>query len=229
MWRGVSGTAVVDFLTDYQEHEASRKVKTKLLADYIRMEVDRDRLTDWTVLIAPGSSADTATLGTATFRMVERSWFLTDGGEEEARLVERQTLEKQNHYRIRRLVNPEDEWKDLDDDQLATALVETRKEWEKDPGNRAEPQRPSGVQVRRVRPVKRGLLILYALDPADAGHKVHESGKVEADAMGTPVLGFAISFPAVADEDASKVRYVVNNVYYTQEFGITADEPEETA
>jgi hypothetical protein len=227
MWRGVSDAAIIDFLTAYREHEASRKVKTKLLADYIRMEVDRDRLTDWTVLVAPGSAQSTAALGTATFRMVERSWFLTEGRDEDARLTERQTLEKQNHYRIRRLVNPEDEGKDLDATQRATALIETKKEWEKDPGGRAEPQRPSGVQIRRVRPAKQGLLILYALDPADAGDKVHESGKVEVDAIGIPVLGFAISFPAVADEEASKVRYVVNNVYYTQEFGTPVDESEE--
>lgn len=229
MWCGVSDAAVVDFLTGYQEHEATRKVKTKLLADYIRMEVERDRLVEWTVLIAPGSSPRTAALGSAAFPLVERSWFLTDGGNEEGRLRERQILQNQNHYRIRRLVNPVDEWADLSQPEYAIALAETRREWEMDPGTRAEPQRPSGVQIRRIRPPRRGLLVLYALDPADAGEKVHESGKVEGDAMDIPVVGFAISFPAVSEAEASKVRYVVNNVYYTQEFGIPSDDLEETA
>jgi hypothetical protein len=226
-WHRVPGAAIVDFLTDYQEHEASRKVKTKLLADYIRMELDQDRLTHWTVLIAPGGSKNTGTLGTATFRLVERSWFLTDGGDEHDRFQEREALQKQNHYRIRRLVSPKDEERDLDEGQIATALAETIAEWAKDPGTRAQPERPSGAQLRRVRPATQGLLILYPLDPADAGEKVHETGKVEADAVHIPVLGFAISFPAVADEKASKVRYVVNNVYYRQEFGMPAAEPEE--
>jgi hypothetical protein len=227
MWHEVPGAAIVDFLTDYQEHEASRKVKTKLLADYIRMELDQDRLTDWTVLVASGGSSNTGTLGSATFRLVERSWFLTEGGGEDARLDERRAMQEQNHYRIRRLVSPKDEERDLSEEQLAIALAETLAEWEKDPGTRAKPQRASGVHLRRVRHPTRGLLILYPLDPSDAGDKVHETGKVEANAMDMPVLGFAISFPAVEAEKASKVRYVVNNVYYTQEFGMPAAEPEE--
>ena len=37
-WQGVASADIIDFLGAYQEHEASRKVKTKLLADYITAE-----------------------------------------------------------------------------------------------------------------------------------------------------------------------------------------------
>jgi len=47
--------------------------------------------------------------------------------------------------------------------------------------------------------------------------------KVEANAREKPVLGFAISFPYVDPSMASKVKYVVNNVYWQQEFSSSED------
>jgi hypothetical protein len=69
--------------------------------------------------------------------------------------------------------------------------------------------------------------MLYPLDPADRD-KIVGSNKVEGDARANPVLGFAISFPYVHPDKASKVQYVVGNIYYKQEFGpdIDGDEGE---
>ncbi len=65
--------------------------------------------------------------------------------------------------------------------------------------------------------------MVYALDPGGA-----KENKVKPDARGMPVLGFGISFPHVDADQATKVRYVVNNVYWNQEFEATdaADEDE---
>ena len=60
-----------------------------------------------------------------------------------------------------------------------------------------------------MRPATKGLLMLYALSG--------DQGKAEADAIDLPVLGFGISFPTGDVATASKVRYVVNNVYKQQE------------
>lgn len=219
IWTEVSDGPVVEFLTAYQEHTASKKVKTRLLADYIRKEVQQERLTNWTILVANGQSDRTENLGSANIRLVERSWHLTTSNEPSA-TTEREGLQSQNHYRIRRLVSPADEARDLTDDQFRDALSNTIREWRKDPGDRQEPKRPSGPQIRNVRPPTHGLLMLYPIDACDGG-------KVEANAADIPVLGFAISFPTVDPEKASKVQYVVNNVYYTQEFGNPVEDDDE--
>jgi hypothetical protein len=219
LWQDVSDGPVVEFLTAYQEHEASKKVKTKLLADYIRKEVQQERLTNWTILVASGQSEKTEKVGSVNVRLVERSWHLTTGREPDA-ATERDGLKRQNHYRIRRLVSPADEARDLSAAEIQRALDATIREWREEPKDRKEPKRPSGPQIRKVRPPTQGLLLLYPLDGRD-------DEKVEANAVGIPVLGFAISFPTVDPEKASKVQYVVNNVYYTQEFGSPNDDDEE--
>jgi hypothetical protein len=215
IWEDVSEQVVIDFLTSYKEHDASRKVKTKLLADYIRAEAEQGRLTTWSVMLANGSGSP-GILGSARFRHVERSWYLT-GGDDESRTTEKESLKQQNQYRIRRLVNPTDEVQDLDEEEYARAMQETRDEWKRDPRGRDEPDCPAGPQIRQERPSTRGLLILYPLDPGGDGIK--GSDKVDPAAADLPVLGFAISFPRVDSAMASRVRYVVNNVYYKQEFG----------
>ncbi|CAA9325686.1 MAG: Endonuclease [uncultured Gemmatimonadetes bacterium] len=217
-WDDVSADAVLEFLTAYQEHGASKKVKTKLLADYIRAELKHDRLVRWTVMIASGNSPEPPReLGSARFRLVERSWHLTMTSESSA-LTEKQQLIASGQYRIRRLVSPADETSDLSDREWEHALQLSKAVWAKDPEKRVEPDRPAGRDIRRVRTPDRGLLMLYPLDPTDRD-KITGTDKVETGAQDIPVLGFAISFPYVDPDKASKVQYVVGNVYYKQEFG----------
>lgn len=232
MWEDVSADAVIDFLTTYQEHKASKKVKTKLLAEYIRMEVEKGRLTRWTVLAGGGESNSEWELGSVRSKLVQRSWHLASDGVNgaEDRRSEKEALKAQNHYRIRRLVSPTDETRDLSESQRARALDATVREWEKNPGERKQPKSPSGRHLRNSRPPTEGLLILYPLDGADHdGGDAPEIGteKVEPAAVDVPVLGFAISFPGVDPAQASKVKYVVNNVYYNQQFGVADTEDED--
>jgi hypothetical protein len=218
----VSSTAILGFLTDYREHEASKKVKTKLLEDYIRMENVVGRLTEWTVFVASGASGFEDTLGGATFSLVGRAWHASE--------TDKPVLQKANHYRIRRLISPADEAADLSEPQWDKALEKTIQEWEHNPDPEQKkgkrPTRPSGAAIRQIRDPKRGLLLLYPLDPNDEDGKdspYRYTEKVELNARKTPVLGFGISFPYVASDKASKVKYVVNNVYWEQEFGASCD------
>ena len=224
VWPNVSPTAILGFLTDYREHEASKKVKTKLLEDYIRMENAVGRLTEWTVFVASGPSAVECTLGGATFSLVGRAWHADE--------TDKPALQKANHYRIRRLISPADEAADLSKPQWDEALKTAIREWDNNPDPEKKkgkrPTRPSGTAIRQIRDPKRGLLLLYPLDPNDEDGKLPESAyrytdKVEANARKAPVLGFGISFPCVTSDKASKVKYVVNNVYWEQEFGASGD------
>ena len=110
-------------------------------------------------------------------------------------------------YEIKRLVSPEDEQLDLSDGQKKTALQATISAWHGDPNPRAkqEPTRAGGLQIRKERSSRCGLLLLYPLQwrpwmPT-----------------GLPPIGFAVSFPA--SDTARKIRYRVTNLWWEQEFG----------
>lgn len=205
LFRNVSPEAIVDFLTDYTEHSASIKVKTRLLADYIEAEQAHGRLTSWTIFLAAGSAKEVVPIGGVTTRLVERRWHASEG-------PEREQLIAADHFRIRRLVSPTNEGVDLTQDQLEAARRDTVAAWKLDPGSRSEPKRPDGTYIRNHRPATNGLLLLYPLWWGDRSEM-----RVEANAYDTPILGFAISFPTVAPRDATRVQYVVNNVYWSQE------------
>jgi len=212
-WSGVDAQHVVDFLTEYTEHPASRKVKTRLLADYVRQELEQGRLDSWTILVAAGGQVRTERLGSSTFRLVKRSWHLS-AGKGRGGDAERERFKRQGHFRIRRLINPPDEAADLSRSEWDAAMTRTLAEWEASGDERRRrPDKPGGPQIREVRDPGKGLLLLYPLDPEG------DSDITEVGPGGTPVLGIGISFPCVDVAEASRVQYQVNNVYYEQEFG----------
>ena len=145
-------------------------------------------------------------------KRAERAWHLASPKRLDRKWKrELRSYQEDNHYRIRRLLSPLDELVDLTSDQRERALHQTQKAWEEDGKGRDKPKRPSGPAIRAERPATKGLLLLYALDGAD------DPAKVESDAIELPVLGFVISFPTGDVATASKVRYVVNNVYQQRE------------
>lgn len=124
-----------------------------------------------------------------------------------------------NRYSIGRLLSPRDEAIDLDESAWRAALAETRRPWRADPArfqDSREPPDPNGPAIRRIRGFgaegvpphpERGLLLLYILDPQEAGL-----------ADGTPpVVAFGISFPD--SRSGLKVEYKVNNILWEQEYG----------
>jgi hypothetical protein len=214
IWRDLGQDPVIAFLEMFREHPASVKVRTPLLAEFIRAENQESRLTEWTIMVASGSGGrcDIASHNT---QFVQRRWHLAD----ENSTVERQRYINQDHYRIRRLLSPSDELVDLSPTELQAAMAAARAEWQAKGSKGDPPDKPGGVHIRQARPSVRGLLLLYPLDGSDGKGIVH-SKKVQEDARAIPVLGFGISFPFVAGGGTSRrVTYVVNNTYYKQEFG----------
>jgi len=216
VWKNVDAPAILGFLSDYREHEASKRVKTKLLEEYVRMENASGRLTTWTVFVASGHSKHQYTLGKSSFNLVGRAWKVSSE-------TEKLSFINANHYRIGRLLSPADEAVDLTPNEYTEALEKTIMEWEANPDPVQKkckfPSRPSGNAVRRIRDPKYGLLLLYPLDPYDdESGEFQYTDKVEQEAQKVPTLGFGISFPCVEPDKASKVQYVVNNVYWQQEF-----------
>ena len=79
-----------------------------------------------------------------------------------------------------------------------------------------EPELPNGPAIRRLRgkgadgipaAPERGLLLIYALDPKQAGKDVF---KTRTD----PIIGFGVSFPA--SDSGVKVEYKVDHLIWNQ-------------
>lgn len=138
------------------------------MAAYITTQLEQGELSDWTVFVPAGTGANVEVAG-GTLRSVRRSPIL------------RSTPER---FITKSILSPLDEAIDLSDTQFARAQAETDRvlaEEGEPPANR-----PAGPWIRQVRgdDPRRGLLILYPIDPAGAGL-----------VPGTPLWGVVVSFP----------------------------------
>ena len=198
LWAGVSAEEILEFLGGYKSHPDARRADTRLLASYIKRQVEQNELIEWSVLLV--SSSD------KTARMKK----MTDG--KILGLIQRSQYPKHpsgDRYTIRRLLNPADESKDLlrrvDNNEYEKALVRTVEKWElstRKDKSPTPPSMPSGRDARLSRPKKRGFLVLYPLDSQHA--KVSSA---------VPIMGMAISFPS--SNTAKEISYTANNIFMT--------------
>jgi len=199
LWSDVPADDVLGFLESYRSHPEARKANSLLLAQFIRSLVPRRELTHWTVAAIGGGEGGPVSLG--------------DGISVEM-LLRGAHGEHTDRYSIRRLMSPRDEAIDLDEQAWMEALAHTRRAFHADPGRNAtreEPDAPNGPAIRKARPKQRGVLFLYAVDPAKSWSELNPPANLP------PVIGFAVSFPA--SDTGVRVRYRVNNVYWEQEYG----------
>jgi hypothetical protein len=213
VWSGVSPDDVVDgFLDDYLAGKAPR-VRPKFIADYIRKCERFGELGDWTVRLVSSSDKDAVHWKT---------------GRHEIGLIKRADLDEgtyQDRYRIRRLISPSDEGKDLvaDSDQWNRALKAAQSAASKGVGRNGKPRKvptfPDGPELRRARRSDQVHLLIYPL--------VNPMREQVPDAP--PVVGFAISFPYSGHAEDTAVEYVVNEVWRQQVLGDVEDDLDEDA
>ena len=201
-WNSVPSASVVDFLSGYKSHDDARRADTDLLTKYIQRQNQQNELTEWGVYLVSNSKGDSTKFtfpNIGDVGLIRRSPF--------PKISEADSGAQRNRYTIRRLVSPADEARDLTrgtpDSQWEEALKQTIENWKLDdrqskPKN--EPQRPGGREIRSIRSKTKGLLMLYPLDPKQAGFDFE-----------TPFVGIAISFPS--SETAREISYTVNNIF----------------
>jgi hypothetical protein len=134
-------------------------------------------------------------------------------------------MEISDRYSIGRLLSPRDEAIDLDDTAWREALERTQRAWKPDPARQKDgikpnpPEMPNGPAIRFIRgrggdgvapAPERGLLLLYPLDPQQAGVDVFGERT-------SPVMAFGVSFPSSLSD--VKVEYAVDHLTWTQEYG----------
>lgn len=192
VWRDVPGERVAELLEDLRVHPGSRKVRGDYLGRYIRSQNASGGLTTWTVALISNLQGDEpAQLGGWTVHPVQRAPKPDRGASDPV-------------YSIGRLVNPRDEGIDLSPEEWERALHRTEQQYlNQKTRHRDPPTDPSGPNIRRERSHEKGFLLVYPLQ--------------ERDPEGLPLVGFAASFPRA--ENDTPVDYVVNTVYWDEEYG----------
>jgi hypothetical protein len=197
VWHSVPASQVTAFLAAYRTHPDAYKVNNALLSEFITKMNAYGELTEFTVaLIGARGGAVYDVTKTVSIEMLKRS-----------------AKGAPDRYSIGRLLSPRDETIDLTNEEYSEALRLTQLGWKPDPArskSEAPPTDPSGPSIRAVRGQKRpecGLLLLYVLDPKEAG---------SGDEL-PPVVAMGLSFPA--SNSGTKVEYRVTNILWTQEYG----------
>ncbi|MED4582513.1 Z1 domain-containing protein [Brevibacillus choshinensis] len=193
IWHGVPAKTVTTYLRSLQGHPESRRSNPETLSEYIEKQSDIQELTEWTVVLISTQNGNKYNIGHLSVGLTERTDELKDD---------------HNRYKIIRnhIISQRDEMIDLDDEEEAEAFRLTQESWEKKE-KKGEPKSPSGQAIRSVRPVERGLLLIYPLDPEYIGSD-----------QPFPYIGYALSFPA--SDNAKYIEYLVNNIYWKEEFEV---------
>ncbi len=208
LWRELPAVNVISFLREYSTHPASFRIMSPLIADFIE-EMNKDgELTKWTVaLVGKDSGPDDKhrAIADCSVTMLQR----------------KRTTDHSDRYSIKTLISPRDQTIDLTEAEWKAALQLSQKTWRNDTDRnegREPPSEPRGPAIRHVLgqgvaeagiPARRerGLLMLYLLDPAEAG--------VPDLATADPIAAWAISFPSSASERrVSNSKYIANSVLW---------------
>jgi hypothetical protein len=200
LWQGIPAAPILAFLSGYATHPSALRVNTRLLTEYIERQNAREELLEWTVVLFGNGLVDPMRVGGLEVGVTMRS-----PNERSRKLPEQK---REGVFIIRRLLSPRDPAIDLDAAQYDEALRKTHEGWQPDRGRsaaRTPPEYPSTRAIAAQRDKKCGLLMLYPLDS--------RQGEIEI----FPLMAFSIAFPE--SENAPRVAYEVNNVYWTQEIG----------
>jgi hypothetical protein len=191
IWKRIDAIKIVDFLAHYQAHPNARLANTRLLIDYIQLQIQQNELTSWTVALISKNNSEKYTIAGLEVGLIERS---------------NAAAEYLTEYRISksRLLDPSHEMLDFsEEDQREILRITAENRREKGKPESKSKTTPDGKVIRAKRNRRNGLILLYPLDPKAINGQ-------------TPVVGFGISFPK--NDSAKAVEYKVNNVYWEQEF-----------
>lgn len=208
VWSGVPAEEVVGFLDGYQSDRLAHRARASQIASYIRRCDQVGELGNWTVRLVGKSAGRPVDIGGHEVGRITRNPVkgtdpLHDG-----------------RYRIRRVVNPPDEAKDLSKAQRKTALKNARVAAEgklDKKGNPVKvPTQPLDLFVRNVRTPDQGLLLIYPIEQSHEG----------ADTDAVPLVGYAFSFPN--SQQFEKTEYFVNASWLKeQSLGLDDQEAED--
>lgn len=145
VWRGVSVEAVLEFLASYEAIATpSFYPRCEALRRFIREQVGRGELVEWTVIVVSKQERDTPTVqvGGADVRLVTRSRVAGTSSE---------------RFKTGAVVGLAEEAFDLTVEEHAAAVADTP------PPENGEVKNPSRRAIRMHRPATRGTLLIYLI------------------------------------------------------------------
>lgn len=216
LWTDVDALKVLAFLGAYTTHPNATSAKVAVLADFITKMLGIGQLNMWSVaLLAGGDGVGSPHVFPGNIEVQSFPTRKTDDPDPPG-------IKDSANFAIGVLTDPKDEGIDLDDDAWRAALALTRAAWKPDPArNRITlPSSPSGKGIREAREelggaANCGLLLLYPLAPYAGKDKAPD--KLIVPGWDRPIMAFAIAFPS--SENAIRVEYEVNLLYWMQEYG----------
>lgn len=197
-WTDISQHPILELIDDFQFKESSKTLRHGLIKQYIENQNARQELTSWTIaLINKPKATKFHDFGGFHIGLTER--FPVDPHNEEVYAIKKGQI-----------ISPKHELIDLSEVEKQKALDSMYNDPEQQDKDFSKISIPSGPYIRNTRPPTRGLLLIYPLDPKPDRL---ENPIIQSD---NPIMGLAFSFPN--SENATTVRYKVNNIYWEQEF-----------
>lgn len=199
VWTGVSADAVLSFLATYKVDQQTRSISIPLLQKYIERQVERGRLTRWTVAVKGRATRDPA-LGPT-------SWHI---GDDDIHMISRSRL-KGDPDSLGVITSPGDESAGFDDEQMKRMQRYA-----------AEEKVGLNPAARYVRDPAEGLLLIYPISRYSRGGVSGGGARRPLydnpnDPLARDVVGIAISFPRSADDQGVSGRYIVGTVGWSPE------------
>ncbi|WP_321508162.1 Z1 domain-containing protein [uncultured Methanoregula sp.] len=190
-WTDIPPGQILELIDDFQFKESSKTLRHSLIKQYIAKQNALQELTSWTVGLINK----------------QKPTKFHDFGSYHIGLTQRYPADPDNKelYAIKKgqIISPKHELIDLSEAEKQKALDKMFNDPEQQEQDLSKISIPSGPYIRSIRPSTRGLLLIYPLDPSCVG-------------LDNPIIGLAFSFPY--SENATTVRYKVNNIYWEQEF-----------
>jgi hypothetical protein len=195
IWNKIDSGKIMDYLSNrYKICNMFSGADPEHIAKYIKDMNGKNELLSWTVVLvsAKRSNAIKSNIGGNEVLLPYR----TDTGDDDGILY----MLSKSH-----MISRSDEWIDLSEQQYKDALQRTINEWKETRRQKKCPRAPGGQHVRAVRPVSKGLLIIYPLE-------IRSQRKEGVETLAYPVIGYAISFPY--SRKSTAIRYSVNRTYW---------------
>jgi len=197
-WKNISSNVILELIDDFHFKESSKTLRHGLIKQYIEKQNAIHELTSWTIgLINKQKATRFYDFGGLHIGLTQR---LPSNPDDD------------HIYAIKKgqIISPRDELIDLSDDEKQKAWDLMHNDPEQNETDFSKIKNPGGPYIRMVRPPTNGLLLIYPLDPKPTTLK---KPIIESD---NPIVGLAFSFPY--SENATTVRYKVNNIFWEQEF-----------
>lgn len=176
LWFDVTVDKIKSLLQNFKLSENLKSADPTNLVRFIDLQIANNELTEWRVAVMSKKKA------TLRYKIQKGSEELDIGLFN--RKQDDRNLTNENYYIQRsHIISPDDEAIDLTDEERTAAWNRTLEKWKRE----GQPKHISGEVVRNeIRDPKKPLLLLYFLNPQEAG--------LEYD--NNPIVGYAISFPS---------------------------------